>query len=117
MTDRFVEVRVYKLKPGLRDKFHEIARDAVEMLNRHQITVVGHGPSAHDADSYFLMRSYPSLEAREKALQGFYGSEEWETRFNATVTGMIESYNTLVLEASHPAIAAIARMTPPAPAR
>ena len=117
MTDRFVEVRVYKLKPGVRGKFHEIAGDAVAMLGRHKITVIGHGPSAHDADSYFLMRAYPSLEAREKALQGFYGSEEWEKRFNATVTGMIESYNTLVLEVSHPAIATIARMTPPASAR
>ena len=114
MTDRFVEVRVYKLKPGLRNRFHEIAKDAVEMLNRHKITVVGHGPSAHDTDSYFLMRAYPSLEAREKALQGFYGSEEWEKRFNATVTEMIESYNTIVLEASHPAIAAIAKVAAPA---
>ena len=108
MTDRFVEFRLYKLKPGTRDTFHGIAADAVEMLHRHGITVVGHGPSAHDADSYFLMRAYPSLEAREKALQGFYGSEEWAKRFNATVAGMIESYNTIVLEASSPAIRTIA---------
>ena len=110
MTDRFIEFRLYKLKPGTRDKFHEIAKGAVEMLNRHKIAVVGHGPSAHDADSYFLMRAYPSLEAREKALQGFYGSEEWAKRFNDTVTGMIEGYNTIVLETSDPAIAAITRI-------
>jgi hypothetical protein len=71
---------------------------------------VGHGPSAHDADSYFLMRAYPSLEAREKALNGFYGSEEWARRFNDTVTGMIESYNTIVLEASDPAVRKIASL-------
>ena len=46
----------------------------------------------------------------EKALQGFYGSEEWAKRFNDTVTGMIEGYNTIVLETSDPAIAAITRI-------
>jgi hypothetical protein len=110
MADRYVEVRLYKLKPGMREQFHAIAKDAVEMLHRHEITVVGHGPSAHDADSYFLMRAYPSLEAREKALAGFYGSEEWAKRFNDTVMGMIESYNTIVLEAGDPAIRMIAKI-------
>ena len=80
------------------------------MLHRHRITVVGYGPSAHDADSYFLMRAYPSLEEREKALQDFYGSEEWAKRFNDTVMGMIESYNTIVLESSSPAIRTIAKL-------
>ena len=98
MTDRFVEVRVYKLKPGMRDAFKSAADEVMEMLARHRINVVGHGPSAHDADSYYLMRAYPSLEAREQSLQGFYGSEEWAQRFNDRVTGMIESYNTVVLE-------------------
>jgi hypothetical protein len=109
MTDRYIEFRLYKLKPGMRDKFAVIAKDAAEMLGRHKIAVVGHGPSAHDADSYFLMRAYPSLEAREKALAGFYGSDEWAKRFNDAVMGMIESYNTIVLEASDPAINEIAR--------
>jgi len=110
MTDRYVEFRLYKLKPGLRDRFQAIAKEAVEMLHRHKITVIGHGPSAHDADSYFLMRAYPSLEAREKALAGFYGSKEWEERFNNEVMGMIESYNTIVLEADDPAVKTIAKL-------
>ena len=110
MTDRYLEFRLYKLKPGMRGQFHAIAKDAVEMLHRHEITVVGHGPSAHDADSYFLMRAYPSLEAREKALAGFYGSQEWAKRFNEEVTGMIESYNTIVLEATDPAVRTIAKL-------
>jgi len=110
MTDRIVEIRLYKLKPGVRDAFREVAKNSVEMLGRHGITVVGHGPSAHDADSYFLMRAYPSIEEREKMLAGFYGSEEWETRFNATVMGMIETFNTVVLEATDPAIAALAKL-------
>jgi hypothetical protein len=107
---RYIEFRLYKLKPGMRERFHAIAKDAVEMLHRHKITVVGHGPSAHDADSYFLMRAYPSLEAREKALAGFYGSDEWMKRFNDTVTGMVESYNTIVLETDDPAVRTIAKL-------
>jgi hypothetical protein len=110
MTDRFVELRLYKLKPGMRDKFHAVAKEAVEMLHRHEITVLGHGPSAHDVDSYYLMRAYPTLEAREKGLAAFYGSEEWETRFNATVMGMIDTFNTIVLDTSDPAIKALAKL-------
>ena len=110
MNDRFVEFRLYKLKPGTRDQFHSIANEAVEMLGRHRITVVGHGPSAHDADSYYLMRAYPSLAAREKSLEGFYGSEEWAKRFNDRVMGLIESYNTVVLETSDPAVTTIAKL-------
>jgi hypothetical protein len=110
VADRFVEIRLYKLKPGMRDAFHEVAKNSVDMLKRHGITVVGHGPSAHDADSYFLIRAYPSIPEREKMLAGFYGSEEWTTRFNTTVMGMIETFNTVVLEATDPAIAALRKL-------
>lgn len=110
MTDGVVEVRVYKLKPGMRTAFQAAADEVMEMLARHRISVVGHGPSAHDADSYYLIRAYPSLEEREQTLQGFYGSEEWAQRFNDRVTGMIESYNTAVLDAASPALSAIAKL-------
>ena len=70
MTDGVVEVRVYKLKPGMRTAFQAAADEVMEMLARHRISVVGHGPSAHDADSYYLIRAYPSLEEREQAPSG-----------------------------------------------
>lgn len=108
---RFIEIRLYKLKPGMRERFHEVARDgAIPMLARHKISVLGYGPSAHDPDSYFLIRAYPSLEARSESLEAFYGSEEWKPRYEPTVMGMIETFNTVVLDSRDPALAAIGRL-------
>ena len=102
-----LEMRLYKLRPGTRDAFDRVFREgALPMLGRHAITVVSCGPSLHDADSYFLIRAYPSLEQREKVLEKFYGSEEWLQNYDEKVMAMIESYNTVVVPASDPAIAA-----------
>ncbi len=103
-----LEIRSYKLHPGKRDEFHALLRDgAAPMLARHAIRVVRYGPSLHDPDCYTLMRAYSSLEAREKQLEGFYGSEEWASRFEAPVMAMIESYATVVVEAQPEAVEAL----------
>lgn len=108
---RVVEIRVYKLKPGVRDRFLALFGGGVlEMLQRHRIVVLGHGPSKHDADSCFLMRAYPSAEARNEQLKSFYGSDEWKRKYDAAATEMIETYNTLVLDAGDPALAALAKV-------
>jgi len=109
-TDRIVELRLYKLKPGTRERFDSLVREAVPMLLRDGITVLGHGPSRHDADSYYIVRAYPSLEKRAAQLEAFYGSKEWKDKYDAVVMGMIETYNTVVLDAGDAAIAGIARL-------
>jgi hypothetical protein len=77
--NHFVEIRSYNLKPGMRDRFHQtFLTEALPMLNRWKVDVVAYGPSLHDSDSYYLMRAYPSLEARQKSEDAFYGSDEWK---------------------------------------
>jgi hypothetical protein len=64
----FLEIRSYNLKPGTRDRFHQtFLKEALPMLNRWKVDVVSYGPSPAHADSYYLMRAYPSLEARQKS--------------------------------------------------
>lgn len=43
------------------------------MLERWKVDVVAYGPSLHDADSYYLMRAYPSVEPRQRSEDAFYG--------------------------------------------
>ncbi|WP_131736809.1 NIPSNAP family protein [Actinomadura roseirufa] len=96
-----LELRVYAIHPGQRDRFHTLmAEGVVPMLGRHGVDVVGHGPSRHDADHYYLLRAFPSVEAREKALTAFYGSREWNDDHDGPVMALIASYNTAVLPAS-----------------
>jgi hypothetical protein len=93
-----VEIRSYNLKPGLRDRFHEIATaQAIPMLRRSKIDVVANGPSLHDANSYYLIRAFASPEERERQEDAFYGSDEWRQGPREAVLGAIESYTTVVV--------------------
>jgi hypothetical protein len=62
-----VEIRSYNLKPGTRD-----------------------------ADSYFLIRAFPSLEARQKSEDAFYGSDEWKQGIREATLADIVNYTTVV---------------------
>lgn len=97
-VSRVLEIRSYTLKPGTRDRFHALVeRDALPMLRRWKIDVVAYGPSLHDADSYYLMRGFPSVEERHRTEDAFYGSDEWRQGPRAAVLAAIDSYTTAVI--------------------
>ena len=103
-----VEIRSYNLKPGTRERFHQIAeRDAIPMLRRAKIDVVAYGPSLHDADSYYLIRAFPSLEGRQRAEDAFYGSDEWMKGPRDAVLACIASYTTVVIRADDATLRAL----------
>jgi ketosteroid isomerase-like protein len=108
-----LEIRCYNLKPGTRAAFHEVAeRQALPLLARFGIDVVAHGPSAHDENSYYLMRSFPSLEDRQRAEDAFYGSDDWKSGPRAAVLAAIESYTTVVIPTDEGTIRALRRADP-----
>jgi ketosteroid isomerase-like protein len=93
-----LEVRVYTLKPGVRDQFHSgFIRDSLPLLRRAGIDVVAFGPSLHDRDSYFLMRLFPGVAERERVEEQFYGSREWLEGPRAAVLAAIDTYSTALL--------------------
>jgi ketosteroid isomerase-like protein len=95
---RTVEIRSYNLKPGTRDRFHQLfLKEALPMLQRWQVNVVAYGPSLHDKDSYFLMRAFDSVEQRQKDEDAFYGSAEWIKGPRERVLADIDSYTTIVV--------------------
>ena len=67
------------------------------MLKRWKVDVVAYGPSLHDADSYYLMRAYPSLDDRQGSEDAFYGSDEWRKGPREAILADIESYTTVVI--------------------
>src|ERR1044072_7792991 len=77
VSTKLVEIRSHNLKPGTRDRFHQtFARASLPMLKRWNVDVVAYGPSLHDNDSWYLMRGFASVEARQKSEDAFYGSDE-----------------------------------------
>ncbi|HYM82113.1 MAG TPA: NIPSNAP family protein [Candidatus Limnocylindria bacterium] len=88
---RFVEIRSYNLKPGSRDEFHRLVTQAsLPLLERWYVDVVAYGPSPHDDVSYFLIRSYDSLEHRRFSQEAFYGSPDWLQGPREAIVSLIE---------------------------
>lgn len=97
-VSRIVEIRSYNLKAGTRDRFHLLfEREALPLLRRFKVDVVAYGPSLHDGDSYYLMRSFSSVEDRERSEDSFYGSDEWRQGPREAILAGIESYTTAVI--------------------
>lgn len=99
MSEGILDVRTYRLKPGVADAFTRRFADNIgPMLQRYGIKVVHFGQSLIDTDSFCLIRSFASVEDREAQLSGFYGSEEWLKQHDEAVMGMIDSYNVCVIQ-------------------
>ncbi|MGH9176332.1 MAG: DUF4440 domain-containing protein [Vicinamibacterales bacterium] len=97
-SSQVVEIRSYNLKPGTRDRFHQLfLREALPMLQRWKVDVVAYGPSLHDSDSYYLMRSFPGVEERQKSEDAFYGSNEWRKGPREAILADIDTYTTIVI--------------------
>jgi hypothetical protein len=110
---RFVEIRSYALKPGMRQEFDRIAsQQAIPMLRCWEVDVVAHGPSPHDDDSYYLIRAYASLAERQQSQDAFYGSQEWKEGPRGAILALIENFTSIVLELE-PATVEALRIAPP----
>jgi hypothetical protein len=115
---RLVEIRSYNLKPGTRDRFHQrFVQESLPMLRRWNVDVVAYGPSLHDNDSWFLMRGFASVEARQKSEDAFYGSDEWKKGPREATLADIESYTTVVVRLDDAAIAGLRALPPRAEPR
>jgi ketosteroid isomerase-like protein len=102
---RTVEIRSYNLKPGTRGRFHQLVeREALPLLRRARIDVVAYGASLHDADSYYLMRSFASVDDRQRTEDAFYGSAEWRQGPREAILACIENYTTVVVELDEAAL-------------
>jgi ketosteroid isomerase-like protein len=115
---RVIEIRVYTLKPGARDSFHELfVSESLPMLRRHGVDVVAYGPSVNDAVSYFLVRSFASLDDRRRNEDRFYNSKEWKDGPRDAVLAAIETYSTVVVHVDSGALNALRQLVPESPTR
>ena|SRR5688572_31963893 len=113
--NRLVEIRSYKLKPGTLESFHgAVESTAVPMLIRWGTDVVAFGPSAQEADTYFLVRAYEDLADLNARQDAFYSSEEWRDGPREQIVSCIESYLSTVLWLSPESIDDLRRSNAPA---
>ncbi len=95
-----VEMRTYRIKPGLRSEFLEIFRTKSLPAHR-EIGMRIRGPflSVEDPDVFFFMRGFPDLESRGPMKDRFYEGDLWKRELEQKLMPMIEKYDVVVVEA------------------
>ena len=87
-----VEMRTYKLKPGMRTRFLEIFRTKSLPAHDYKIGMKILGPflSIEDRDTFFFMRGFPNIESREPMKAKFYEGSLWKNELEDILMPMIE---------------------------
>jgi len=108
-----VEIRTYRLKPGTRDEFVRVMREeSVPLLAKHGIATLDCGASLVDEEGHeeaYLIRAFASLDERSQQEDSFYGGDAWRSGPREAIVSRIESYHTIVVEASAEAVHALKR--------
>jgi hypothetical protein len=75
-----IEMRTYKLQPGMRARFLEIFRTkSVPAHAEIGMKILGPFLSVEDRDVFFFMRGFPDLASREPMKARFYEGALWKT--------------------------------------
>jgi len=95
---RVVEMRTYKLKPGLRAEFLEIFRaKSVPAHDEIGMRIVGPFLDIEDPNTFFFMRIFPDLASREPMKSRFYDGPLWKNELEDRLMPMIEKYDVVLV--------------------
>ena len=96
-----VEVRTYKTQPGRRDEFIKFFETrAVAAQRSHGMKILGPLLDLENPDTFVWLRSFPSLDERDRMKDAFYEGELWKNELEAIAMPMLESYAVVLCETS-----------------
>ena len=76
-----VELRQYTLHPGTRETLVRVFEEHfIEGQERYGMRIIGQFRDLGDPDRFVWIRGFPDMEARTRALEGFYGGSVWRVR-------------------------------------
>ena len=94
-----VEVRSYRIKPGRREEFLEFfEKRSIPALRSYGMKVAGPLIDLENPNKFVWLRSFPSLEERERMRDAFYGGDPWKSELEAIAMPMLESYDVILCE-------------------
>lgn len=94
-----IEVRSYRIKPGRRAEFIDFFEQrAVPALRSHGMKVIGPMLDVENPNKFVFLRSFPSLEERERLKDAFYEGELWKNELESIAMPMIDSYDVILCE-------------------
>jgi NIPSNAP len=94
-----VEVRSYRIKPGHRAEFIEFfEKRAIPALRAHGMHVLGPLLDVENPNQFVWLRSFPSLEERDRLKTAFYEGDLWKDELEAIAMPMLDSYGVTLCE-------------------
>ncbi len=94
-----VEMRTYRLKPGLRAEFLNVFRNrSVPEHWKLGMKIAGPFLSVDDPDVFFFMRGFPDLASREPLKARFYEGDLWKRELESLLMPMIDKYEVVVVD-------------------
>lgn len=96
-----VEVRSYRIKPGKREEFIKLFETrAVPAMRTYGMQVTGPFLDVENPHKFVFLRSFPTLEERERMRDAFYGGDLWKNELEGLAMPLLESYDVILCEAS-----------------
>ena len=96
-----VEVRSYRIKPGHRAEFIKLFETrSIPALRSHGMEIMGPLLDLENPNKFVWLRSFPSLEERERMRNAFYEGEVWKNELEAIAMPLLESYDVILCETS-----------------
>ncbi len=96
-----VEVRSYRIKPGHREEFVKLFETrAVPAQRTHGMKIFGPLLDLENPNKFVFLRSFPSLEERDRMKNDFYEGPLWKNELEAIAMPMIDSYDVILCETS-----------------
>ena len=98
-ADMIVEMRTYKIKPGLRAEFLAVFRSrSVPAHAALGMRILGPFLSVDDPDRFFFMRGFPDLASRDRMKAAFYEGDLWKGELEGLLMPMLETYDVVVVD-------------------
>jgi hypothetical protein len=96
-----VEVRSYRIKPGLREEFIKFFETrSIPALRSHGMKILGPLLDLENPNKFVWLRSFPSLDERDRMKDAFYEGELWTNELEAIAMPMLESYDVILCQIS-----------------
>ena len=96
-----VEVRSYRIKPGKRDEFIKLFETrAVPAQREYGMKIIGPFLDVENPNKFVFLRSFPSLEERDRMKDAFYGGELWKNELEGIAMPLLDSYDVILCETS-----------------
>jgi hypothetical protein len=99
-SQKVFEILTLDIKPGRRAEFDKVYEtQSVPLLKKWNFDLVAYGPSLHDANSYYVIRRFKSLEDREKSEDAFYSSSDWKSGPRNAIIELVDHFAYAVVSA------------------